>query len=92
MSIDRKAPSAAFWATVVVVVALVAYPLTFGPACWLVSHLHAPQRPLRLLYWPLARVAWLTPGVAVPLMLVQYGAVFEDETRSVARNAIWYVD
>jgi hypothetical protein len=31
---SRKHPSAAFWVTVVVVVALVAYPLSFGPACW----------------------------------------------------------
>lgn len=30
----RKKPGVAFWATVVVVVALVAYPLRFGPACW----------------------------------------------------------
>ncbi len=31
---DRKKPGVAFWATVVVVVVLV-YPLSFGPACWL---------------------------------------------------------
>jgi hypothetical protein len=31
---SRKPPSAAFWATVVVVVALVAYPLSFGPVTW----------------------------------------------------------
>ena len=41
MTSDRK-PSAAFWATVVVVVALVAYPLSYGPAWWL--YWHAPQR------------------------------------------------
>jgi hypothetical protein len=34
---DRKNPGVAFWATVVVVVVLVAYPLSFGPACWLVT-------------------------------------------------------
>jgi hypothetical protein len=33
---DRKKPGVAFWATVVVVVAL-AYPLSFGPACWIIS-------------------------------------------------------
>jgi hypothetical protein len=31
---DRKKPGVAFWATVVVVVAL-AYPLSSGPAVWL---------------------------------------------------------
>jgi hypothetical protein len=35
MTPSRKPPSPAYWATVVVVVALVAYPLSFGPACWL---------------------------------------------------------
>jgi hypothetical protein len=37
MTPSRKHPSAAFWATVVVVVLLVAYPLSFGPACWLTA-------------------------------------------------------
>jgi hypothetical protein len=35
---DRKKPGVAFWATVVVVVVLVGYPLSFGPACWVTSH------------------------------------------------------
>jgi len=32
-TISRKKPGVAFWATVVLVVAL-AYPVSFGPACW----------------------------------------------------------
>jgi hypothetical protein len=32
---DRKKPGVAFWATVVVVAALVAYPLSLGPALWM---------------------------------------------------------
>jgi hypothetical protein len=37
MSDDRKKPGVAFWATVVVVVAvLVLYPLSFGPWCWFI--------------------------------------------------------
>jgi hypothetical protein len=43
MSRDRKNPSAALWATVVVVVALVAYPLTIGPFFWLVNHVPLPE-------------------------------------------------
>ena len=34
MTSDRKKPGVAFWAIVVVVVGLVGYPLSFGPACW----------------------------------------------------------
>ncbi len=37
MSENQKKPGVAFWATVVVVVALVGYPLSFGPACWISS-------------------------------------------------------
>jgi hypothetical protein len=33
MSDDRKKPGAAFWTTLVVVAMLV-YPLCYGPACW----------------------------------------------------------
>ena len=31
---DDKQPGGVLWATVALVVALVAYPLSFGPACW----------------------------------------------------------
>ena len=30
----RKKPGLAFWAAVALVVVLVAYPISFGPACW----------------------------------------------------------
>ena len=35
MTVARTKPGVAFWATVVVIVVLLAYPLSFGPACWL---------------------------------------------------------
>jgi hypothetical protein len=34
---ERKKPGVAFWATVVLVLMLVGYPVSFGPACWLVA-------------------------------------------------------
>ena len=37
MSDDGKKPGAAFWMTVVVIVVLSVYPLSFGPACSLES-------------------------------------------------------
>ncbi len=44
MTLDRKKPGVAFRATVLlvavlVVVVLVAYPLSFGPACWIAYRL-----------------------------------------------------
>ena len=35
MTTSRKKLGVAFWATVVVVVGLVGYPVSFGPACWI---------------------------------------------------------
>jgi hypothetical protein len=78
---DRKKPGVAFWATVVVVVLLLGYPLSFGPACWWFSPPrsdgtwaislsdtwpHAPR-----MYWP---CGWL----------VQYGP------ESVGAFIKWY--
>ena len=40
MTLSRKHPSAALWATVVVVVALVVYPLSWGPACTVIPKFH----------------------------------------------------
>jgi hypothetical protein len=51
---DRKKPGVAFWATVVVVVVLVAYPLSFGLACWIVSRAGgetAIERTYRPIVW-----------------------------------------
>jgi hypothetical protein len=52
MTSDRKKPGVAFWATVVLVVVLVAYPLSLGPVCWINRnpglYIQAPR-----IYWPL---------------------------------------
>jgi hypothetical protein len=50
----------AFWATVVVVV-LVAYPLSYGPACWLIVHLPRAMGQVLLyvtdiVYLPISRI------------------------------------
>jgi hypothetical protein len=48
MTSDRKKPGVAFWASVVLVVGLLVYPLSYGPAWWIVPRLWAsglmPQR------------------------------------------------
>jgi hypothetical protein len=49
---SRKHPSAAFWATVVLVVALIGYPLSFGPWCWATSRLSAMPKPVPAIYRP----------------------------------------
>jgi hypothetical protein len=48
---QKKKPGVAFWATVVVVVVLVAYPLSFGPACWIASQQWAPDGTNEVIDW-----------------------------------------
>jgi hypothetical protein len=48
---DRKKPGVAFWATVIVV-ALLAYPLSFGPACWAYKWGFLGKVRLRSIYAP----------------------------------------
>jgi hypothetical protein len=57
MTSDRKTPGVAFWATVVVVVVL-AYPISFGPACWLMTRTGIGRRRLiPAVYRPITMIA-----------------------------------
>ena len=56
---DRKKPGVAFWAIVVVLVVLVGYPLSFGPACWWFSARQPPGINLvSTAYWPIGWIYW----------------------------------
>ena len=60
MTSDGKKPGVAFWATVVVVAVLVAYPLSFGPACWISSRIGRGKGfvvdAVQLVYQPMLRL------------------------------------
>ena len=51
---DRNKPTAGFWITVALVAVLV-YPLSFGPACWITSRLGHGAVILPVIYWPIIR-------------------------------------
>ncbi len=54
MALDRKHPTAAFGLTVALVAVLVAYPLSWGPACSVIGIIGNPSGSLlvkRLRYW-----------------------------------------
>jgi hypothetical protein len=61
MGTDRKKPGVAFWATVVVVVLLVAYPLSFGPACWIARRGGMKFKTAARIYKPVIQAAGLLP-------------------------------
>jgi hypothetical protein len=59
---DRKKPGVAFWATMVVVVllvVLVGYALSWGPACWAVELMGDPPWALEAYWWIYAPLFWV---------------------------------
>ena len=48
-----KKPGVAFWASVVVVVGLIGYPLSFGPWCWIASRTAAHVCDVPRFYRPI---------------------------------------
>ncbi len=60
---SRKKPGVAFWATVVVV-ALIAYPLSWGPAYWVCGKVGGPEwgwQALSCIYSPMHKKARWAP-------------------------------
>src|SRR5260370_147767 len=59
MTTDRKKPGVAFWATVALAVVLVGYPLSQGPAGWLITREWSQEWMMSAylgFYWPLLSV------------------------------------
>src|SRR5262245_31438217 len=69
-----KKPGVAFWATTVVVVAL-AYPLSFGPACWLADRGVLQFKTILRVYPPLYRSVWYKDDSLWSRALCWYGKV-----------------
>jgi hypothetical protein len=52
---DRKHPGMTFWITVSLVVVVVGYPLSLGPACWITSRMNSGASTVSMAYRP---VTW----------------------------------
>ena len=80
----RKKPGVALWATVALVVVLVAYPLSFGPACWLASRHRINHELFNRMYW---RLGWATyHKISMPAFdaLCAYGRLGLPEQGAIA--------
>jgi hypothetical protein len=63
MDEPQKRPSAAFWATIVVVVAAV-YVASFGPVCWIASRTGGGYCPtISAIYWPVVFTWFKSPAI-----------------------------
>jgi hypothetical protein len=87
MTGDRKKPGVAFWGTVVVV-ALLAYPLSFGPACWLAQRDAATtERLAPRLYWPIGWAFTKSPRGVIRGVIHWYATLGNSEIVSVHTTA-----
>jgi len=57
MTSDRKHPTAAFWITAALLVVLLGYPLSFGPACSLSFRTSAGGQAIGVIYRPILLLA-----------------------------------
>ena len=74
MTSEHKKPGVAFWATVVLVVGLVLYPLTFGPA-------------MGVMAWML-QAGWINEGGQVPFLMFYYPLVCAMENSAWAEAVL----
>jgi hypothetical protein len=58
MDEKRKKPGVAFW-----VAAVLAYPLSIGPACWISSRLNSGAGSVPVVYRPILRMVFPDPWV-----------------------------
>ena len=71
---SRKKPGVAFWATVAVVVVLVAYPLSFGPAIWTTAHFSICHPFVERAYWPILWTICYGPS-SIGNLLLRWGDI-----------------
>jgi hypothetical protein len=74
MTAARQKPGVAFWATVVVVLALV-YPVSFGPACWISSHTGTAASMIPTAYKPI---------------VATFGDAHANEPGAIGEWLMWY--
>ena len=65
MGIDRKKPGVPFSATVLLVVMLVGYPLSVGPACWISSRATKFVPVVETAYSPMMFICDVSPHCVV---------------------------
>jgi hypothetical protein len=81
---SRKHPSAAFWATVVVVCLLVAYPLSFGVWFWFVSRTGTLRPAIPVVYRPVMLFAGTGPTARTAIQ--RYANLFASGDWAVIKN------
>jgi radical SAM/Cys-rich protein len=56
MSNEQKRPGVSFWCAITLI-SVLAYPVSFGPACWIAARVNPKSRLLSAVYLPIGRFA-----------------------------------
>jgi hypothetical protein len=91
MSASPQKPSASFWGTVVIA-ALLTYPLSFGPACWLDERTGVGANAISIVYRP---IIWLaTKNAWVEEVVLHYAGLGTTGGRGpiiINNKLCWYL-
>jgi len=85
---DRKKPTAGFWITLALVAVLV-YPASFGPACWVCSRVpqsSASWEMTDFLYSPILRAWWHGDQAAIGNVISWYANLGANRNLTVAKQ------
>jgi hypothetical protein len=88
MTASREKPGVAVWVTVAVVVALIAYPLSYSPACRLADWEVLPRERTHEFYGPLLAVIARSPE-SVRRLAINYAGLFAEEP--VYTHGVWWI-
>jgi hypothetical protein len=88
MSDSRKKPGTAFWIVVVLITVFIAYPLSFGPACWACSRVPGAivlWETADFFYAPILWAWWSDDPGTISSIIAWYANLESDGGLSVAR-------
>ena len=79
MSEERMRPGWTFWTVVALFAVLVGYPLSFGPACWIISRMHSRIPVAELIYRPVIW-AWINSPSPIQKAGIWYASLAAQDT------------
>ena len=87
---DRRKPTAGIWITVALVAVLVGYPLSFGPACWLLWNIGMSDRATERVALPYVPMLWAVDSYMVARTAVErYQSLWIDSSHDSANPHFW---
>ena len=92
MSQSHMKPGVAFWVTLMAIVALLAYPLSFGPLCWACSRNWVSGETVSVVYQPILQLSGTDPRLLLKADIARtLPRAIRWYARVGAENGMWYI-